>query len=322
MLLPCRIWVQMRPRCRISAKPWAQPPVLPHHPPPTLNTHPPPTELLIGRSHAPFRDHSGPDHHFCSQRRRDWRDYVTGVDQNNLGESRPCVFVAAARSPSSSIRPSLTKRTRNRFTNHPNKVSPVTPIATSEGRVLLVKLLGDLSGYTQLPVLRSDRPASSACSACSVILALGLTGELTSATRTRTRTNPLSHLNPQPTSPSTPQRKGPFHPSWGLCVCRQLDAAGQGAHLIHGDRVRQGELFVAFYRLSAATGGRDRALACLRACVRACVRACRVTPCRTTQTKHLSPAHPPAPRSARASPHSATSPTAAPARPAAASKDS
>ncbi|GBF95275.1 hypothetical protein Rsub_08306 [Raphidocelis subcapitata] len=36
------------------------------------------------------------------------------------------------------------------------EVSPVTPIATSEGRVLLVKLLGDLAGYSQLPVL-SDK---------------------------------------------------------------------------------------------------------------------------------------------------------------------
>jgi hypothetical protein len=36
-------------------------------------------------------------------------------------------------------------------------VSPVTPVAASSARALLVKLLGDLSGYTQLPVLRWGR---------------------------------------------------------------------------------------------------------------------------------------------------------------------
>ena len=37
----------------------------------------------------------------------------------------------------------------------PNRqVSPVTPIATSSGQAVLVKLLGDLAGYSQLPVLR------------------------------------------------------------------------------------------------------------------------------------------------------------------------
>lgn len=39
-------------------------------------------------------------------------------------------------------------------TLHCSQVSPVTPIATASDNVLLAKLLGDLAGYTQLPVLR------------------------------------------------------------------------------------------------------------------------------------------------------------------------
>ena len=38
-----------------------------------------------------------------------------------------------------------------------SQLSPVAPIAASTNNLLLAKLLGDLSGYAQLPVLRRDR---------------------------------------------------------------------------------------------------------------------------------------------------------------------
>jgi hypothetical protein len=42
----------------------------------------------------------------------------------------------------------------NSSSTHVLTLSPFTPLASTSGRTVVAKLLGDLAGYTQLPVLR------------------------------------------------------------------------------------------------------------------------------------------------------------------------